>query len=407
MKRRVLSFVLVLMLCLGLAAPALAYEVPGAVSDFCTQEEWDVLVLVNQERLAAGLEPLSIFPTLQRAADIREEELGSFYSHDRPNGTSCDTVLNDVQLSLSVFGENIASGQRTPEEVMSDWMNSTGHRANILDSREVHLGVGYNGSKGMYGTSWVQLFLNSRCRIKSIAPSQDSVVCPQGARVEDLGVYLVAECSVHGACYLPLMSEMCPEFDSSVPGTYRVTVNAYSGVTTEIQVKVTEKLTFTDVPDYFAESVSWAVGQGITVGTGDGLFGSEDTCSQAHILTFLWRAKGEPEPGIPNPYQGLDEKEYYAKPAIWAYEQGIFTSATFDPDAPCTRGEVVTYLWKLAGRPTGYASGGFADVPAELADAVNWAAAQGITLGIGGGLFGTNDPCTRGEIVTFLYRAYK
>lgn len=77
-----------------------------------------------------------------------------------------------------------------------------------------------------------------------------------------------------------------------------------------------------------------------------GLFGSEDTCSQAHILTFLWRAKGKPESSIPNPYADLDEGEYYAKPAIWANEQGIFLGTAFDPDAPCTLGEIVTFLYR-------------------------------------------------------------
>lgn len=108
MRRRVLS--LALALCLGLATPVLAYPTPDGVSGFCSPEEWEVLILVNRERLAAGLEPLSIFPKLQSAADVREEELAHYYSHTRPNGRLCFTVLTDMKLSYVVGAENIASG---------------------------------------------------------------------------------------------------------------------------------------------------------------------------------------------------------------------------------------------------------------------------------------------------------
>ncbi len=171
----------------------------------------------------------------------------------------------------------------------------------------------------------------------------------------------------------------------------------------------TQAMSFTDVAaeEYYVAPIDWAMERTIVLGYDDGRFGVGDACSQAHILTFLWRSQNKPEPAIANPYAALDTDEYYAKAAVWAYEKGLIADRDFDFNAVCTRRDVVTYLWKLAGSPGTGAGSGFADVPAELADAVNWAAAKGITQGVGGGLFGTNDPCTREQIVTFLYRAYK
>lgn len=168
-------------------------------------------------------------------------------------------------------------------------------------------------------------------------------------------------------------------------------------------------MSFTDVVvgEYYIEPIDWAVERGIVLGYDDGKFGVGDACEQAHILTFLWRSQNKPEPAIANPYAALDPNEYYAKAAIWAYEKGLISDRNFDFGAVCTRRDVVTYLWKLAGSPRTGGTNPFTDVPAELASAVNWAAAKGVTKGVEETLFGTNDPCTREQIVTFLYRAYK
>lgn len=737
MKKRIASFALALVLCLGLCVPALAYPAPDAVSGFCSQEEWDVLVLVNQQRLEQGLRPLSIFPKLQSAADIREEELAQYYSHTRPDGSSCFTVLKQAGLSYVVALENIASGQQTPEEVMDSWMNSPGHRANILNSSVTHIGVGFNRSGGLYGNSWVQLFMNTNCWIQTITPSQDSVVCPQGGKLEDLGIYLTTNCSVHGTSYYPLLSAMCPDFDSSVLGTQIVTVRENDRVTTQLRVEVVERqggstdpgpiqpdpdpvtpdpdpvqpdpdpvqpdpdptfpdepepdltpsyfhidgsgtltsytgpggdvvvpdsvkkigqtsfwncagvtsvtlpatvteispyafqgctglaqvnipdsvrtigvgafqscisltaltipdqvtsigegafarctglkrvtigsgireiapktfqdctaltsvvfpngltqigkeaflrcsslksitihegvtqigdyafaetgltsvtipgtvaaiapysfsncasltevvvhegvaeigvgafftcrnliratlpasaakiemssfsrcpeatiyapaksraevcarynglgfvatdaepdpeplpsLVFTDVPEWFRESVAWAVEEGITNGTSETTFSPKRDCSAAHIFTFLWRAGGRPQPTIADPFTGLNTDDYYYYAAIWANEKGLIPGGTFHANDGCTRAMVVTYLWKLSGSPRTAYDGRFDDVSADAdyAQAVAWASARGITEGTSPTTFSPDKVCNRGEIVTFLYR---
>ena len=170
---------------------------------------------------------------------------------------------------------------------------------------------------------------------------------------------------------------------------------------------------FYDVPNdaYFYEAVKWAVKNGITTGVGNDLFAPEQPCTRAQIVTFLWRAAGSPEPkGAASGMSDVVSGSYYEKAVAWAIENGITTgttATTFSPDATCTRAQAVTFLAR-ALKAKAASAAEFSDVPtgSYFADAVAWAAANGVTEGIGGGLFGSDNDCTRGQIVTFLYRAY-
>ena len=166
---------------------------------------------------------------------------------------------------------------------------------------------------------------------------------------------------------------------------------------------------FTDVKekDYFAEPVVWAVNNKITSGTGNNKFSPNEKCSQAQILTFLWRATGSPEPEGTMAAEGFDGTEYYYKAALWAAERGMIKEGEFDPNAPCTRAMAVTYMWNYAGSPSA-AKASFTDVPsgADYAQAVNWAVENGVTSGVGDNKFAPSEVCNRGQIVSFLYRAF-
>ena len=170
---------------------------------------------------------------------------------------------------------------------------------------------------------------------------------------------------------------------------------------------------FYDVPNnaYFYEAVKWAVKNGITTGVGNDLFAPEQPCTRAQIVTFLWRAAGSPEPkGAASGMTDVVSGSYYEKAVAWAIENGITTgttTSTFSPDATCTRAQAVTFLARALNAKAASAAE-FSDVPTDsyFADAVAWAAANGVTEGFGGGLFGSDNDCTRGQIVTFLYRAY-
>lgn len=174
---------------------------------------------------------------------------------------------------------------------------------------------------------------------------------------------------------------------------------------------------FTDVKkgEFYYDSVLWAVNKGITNGYGsDTIFAPDQECTRGQIVTFLWRAAGEPAPASSkNPFKDVKASEFYYKAVLWAVEEGITdgygSATTFCPDRPCTRGEIVTFLHRYFGKPAPKSTNNpFTDVSGKAFyyDAVLWAVEQGITNGYGSDtIFNPDGDCTRGQIVTFLYRA--
>ena len=169
---------------------------------------------------------------------------------------------------------------------------------------------------------------------------------------------------------------------------------------------------FTDVPEsaYFYEPVLWAVENGVTSGTSATKFSPYEGCTRGQVVTFLWRAAGCPEPESSyNPFSDVPSNAYYHDAVLWAAEEGITTGTSrtrFEPNATVTRAQTVTFLWRWAGSPEPGSAGSFRDVPyrAYYADAVAWAVEYGITNGTAPGLFSPAQTCTRAQIVTFLYR---
>ena len=171
---------------------------------------------------------------------------------------------------------------------------------------------------------------------------------------------------------------------------------------------------FVDVDEaaYFGYPVLWALKMGITTGTTATTFAPENPCTRGQVVTFLWRSCGSPEPEtMDNPFSDIREKDYYYKAVLWAVEQGI-TNGTgkgkFSPDSPCTRGQVATFLWRAQEQPAPTDSTTpFSDIAEGdyYYSAVLWAVEQSITQGTGKGKFSPDNTCTRGQIVTFLYRA--
>ena len=170
---------------------------------------------------------------------------------------------------------------------------------------------------------------------------------------------------------------------------------------------------FYDVPNdaYYYEAVKWAAENGITGGVGNSLFAPNQPCTRAQIVTFLWRAAGSPEPKNMSNFSDVPADSYYAKAVAWAVENGITTGTgdgKFSPDATCTRAQSVTFLFR-ASKASANGAPAFSDVVATAyyAEAVKWATDNGITNGIGDNLFGSDNDCTRAQIVTFLYRMYQ
>ena len=195
-------------------------------------------------------------------------------------------------------------------------------------------------------------------------------------------------------------------------GKYTFTMPASKVEINATFVKEVETSPFSDVSTsaYYYEAVKWAQEKGITGGIGNGLFGPNQPCTRAQIVTFLWRAAGSPEPKAMSSFADVSTDAYYAKAVAWAVENGITTGTgdgKFSPDATCTRAQSVTFLFRAIGKLVD-SKAEFSDVLTDsyYANAVAWAVENGVTNGIGNGLFGPDNSCTRAQIVTFLYRTY-
>ena len=196
-------------------------------------------------------------------------------------------------------------------------------------------------------------------------------------------------------------------------GKYTFTMPASKVEINATFVKEVETSPFSDVSTsaYYYEAVKWAQEKGITGGIGNGLFGPNQPCTRAQIVTFLWRAAGSPEPKTMSSFADVSMDAYYAKAVAWAVENGITTGTgdgKFSPDATCTRAQSVTFLFRAIGKLVD-SKAEFSDVLTDsyYANAVAWAVENGVTNGIGNGLFGPDNSCTRAQIVTFLFRAYQ
>ena len=204
-------------------------------------------------------------------------------------------------------------------------------------------------------------------------------------------------------------------------GKYTFTMPAANVTVTAAFSKTQTTVSFADVASdsYCADAVKWAVENGVTNGTTAATFSPNAACTRGQIVTFLWRAAGSPAPKTTvNPFTDVAADAYYAKAVLWAVENGITngtTAATFSPDAPCTRAQAVTFLFRgaiangLEAVTLQELISGFSDaasLPGYAVSAMNWALANGIVQGNGGALM-PNNTCTRGQIVTFLYRASK
>ena len=203
-------------------------EVPAEVP--ASAQEWEVLRIANAERMNEGLQPLTMFAEMQTATDIRALEIVESFSHTRPDGTDCFTVLDEVGVSYSTAGENIAAGYQNPASVMDSWMNSPGHRANILNAGFKHIGVGYTYSQGSYyGAYWVQLFCTGwGCSYSSFEILGEP---DMSTPVDELGLAGRFTCG-EGNCYMPLTSSMCVS-DTTASGVRTVTFSCF-GLTASV-----------------------------------------------------------------------------------------------------------------------------------------------------------------------------
>ena len=378
--------------------------------------EWDILRIMNVERAKERGIPLRMIAPLQDSCDIREPELVENFSHTRPDGSKCFTAIKD--FNAASMGENIyacpsASSSRfveiDSEKVMTAWMNSTGHRANILSTKYNYVGVGAYDNKGT-GTA-VQMFAGLASIITSVQTSAGTMDFEDEEEMQK--EYLIFTDSNGLVSYMPIdvdyMTKTDKGYTLDLPSEEPIVLTVGNSNSAVKRPSQSASLSFADVAAdaYYADAVKWAVERRITTGTSDTEFSPADTCTRAQILTFLWRAVGAPESDEENPFSDVKESDYYYDAAVWAYEKGIVNGNQFGADTPCTRSSTVTYLWKNAGSPQWPEGRAFADVDSssEYAKAVAWAVGNGVTSGMSDTEFSPEVICDRGQIVTFLKRA--
>ncbi len=382
--------------------PQLVKKMPPNIK--INKSEWRVLRLTNIERAKEGLKPLSMPSALQDACEIREKEVAESFSHTRPDGTKFNTAISE-SFPLRGAGENLhkcTPGHETPDRAVEGWMNSPGHRANILTSSYGYLGV------GMDGTSAVQIFGIPKGQIISVTSSTGQLTFDTEESM--LQEYLILTSSDGIVSYLPLDESYVKQNGSQ----YTLDINAENPVVLTVgsasaEPSVSQSITFSDVRHdaYYANAVKWAVEKNITVGTTATTFSPDDTCTRAQILTFLWRAVGSPKATAKNPFSDISASDYFYDAAIWASENGMVTGSKFEGNTPCTRASTVTYMWKNAGAPQTDISNKFNDVASgsDYAEAVAWAVKTSVTSGTSDTEFSPDTICSRGQIVTFLNRA--
>lgn len=413
-----------LSIALAVTITCLTFIQAGAidgVSATVNNFEWDVLKLVNKQRMKSGEHPLSVFSKLQDAVYIRTKEIVNVFDHKRPDGTLWSTVFADVSLERSGAGENIAGGYQTPEEVMEGWMNSAGHRENILNENYNHIGIGYEQA-GSRGTSWVQLFYTSEdCTYDSISIIEPAggLKFPKETAIEDFNIVISLDCKTNGTSYMPLISEMTSGYNSGQAGRQEITVEV-SGLSAAITVEITDdgpvkSAPFTDTDTHWARTyIDWAYDNSLFGGVTNTSFAPDQPMNRGMAATVFFRMLGPADYKGSNIYSDVPSSEYYFDAVAWASGEGIVSGiggGRFAPEQNMTREAFAAILYR-----SGSMDYDFDPEPDSLSvysdnkniapwakDALIWAVGEGLIDGKSGKI----DPqgnMTRAEVATILYR---
>lgn len=392
MKKRFLSVFLALALCMGLAAPAFAAdsEVPaGSYTvdlDAPDPDEMGVdgefmVRYLNSSRSYDKAQPrVDITRTLPQGSEFTWAGLRSSHNVYFRFFTDLDNDgTYDERLVVKESGKNVLAPYAEKYDFsltqVSGKSQSAGTFASMVEE------IGGKLSKDGSGVMTLAISSDSLCEFFGGSTLFEWGVMKNGSSVVAKGTMLFAAGEPSDD----------PDPDNTAgPGT-----------------PVPE---FTDTPDWCKAEAQWAAQKGITNGYGgETTFAPGRDCTQAEILTFLWRAAGKPTEGIKTPVANVKESDYFYHAVMWANDMGMIDPGTFDPSKPCTRSQAVSYIWQALDKPEAGQAASFTDVPdgAAYAKAVDWAVEKGITKGDGGeDTFAPDKVCSRGHIACFLYRAY-
>lgn len=394
--KKMLSLALTLTLCLGLTIPALAAGKPGdtAVTDSIgnTYTLSNPIMYTTSRAQVEAIDRSSMSMVISGFDGDEKWEGAESDLLDKHFWSRMTTVYAVPENTVVTLPANVTTCALCELDVT--WEGNTGHAPsykylNYPGEQTLTLG----GTGYILGVEiWDE---NSVENPTANSGTHDIITAPEGDS------YVYGDSIIY--FYVPE--------DASAPNPFGSPTSTTPSTPTNPTTP--SKTSFTDVAAsaYYADSVAWAVEQKITAGTSATTFSPDETCTTAQILTFLWRAKGSPEPtSKTNPFIDVKESDYYYKAALWAKENNVVSkdSTTFNGNTPCTRSMAVLYIWRSAGFPAAEKNSSFTDVAATTlyAPAVDWAVEKGVTSGTSGTTFSPETTCTRGQIVTFLYRAF-
>lgn len=361
---------------------ALPFAASAEKPSFTAAEEWEVLSRTNAEREREGLLPLSTFSSLNAAAKVRAEECFTLFEHTRPNGSSCFTALNEAGVTYWFAGENIAVGHTSPAHVMEGWMNSQGHRDNILTDGYKHLGVGYYYKKNSYYKKhWSQFFIGGCTTTNLLLEGEQPQFDHNGTLLND--PVLTVVCNMHGKSYLPLRDT---DYIYLGGGTIRVN---YDGKTKNFDASAR----FPDVDPniWYADAVDFVYEAGLMQGVSGGRFAPDQTMTRAELVTVLYRHAGTPT-NYDGGFTDVEKGSWYYDAVQWAAEEGIVNGVggnRFAPMQTVSRAETATILLRFHRRsnPNVSTAGDLSSypdantLPAWSIEGMRWAVGNGIISG--------------------------
>ena len=371
-------------------------------SAYLTSDEWETLRQTNFERYREGLPLFTMVKVLQGVGCVRarEEKDVNEADHSRPDGSKFSTAVPS-SFKNNGLGENIF---RCDKGIESDptwsvvgWMNSTTHRTNILNKKFSYIGITCDGRIA------VQVFAAPKYKIKSVKSSTGSMTFATDKDIE--GEYLICKDESGQKSYIPLDTS----YMKKVKKGYVIKLNSKKKVKIKVKKFVSDNISFTDVEKDVKNAALWVAKNNYIPGINDTEFAPNMTCSNADVMTYLYRANGTPMPASEDLFPDVNSTDTFYKPALWAADKGLVKAGLFNPNDACLRGYALYYVWKSVGAPSAKKKTTFTDVPNGVfyADAVAWAEEKGIIKNSGDNCFhGSDWVCTRADMANFLYGAY-
>ncbi|MBD5162718.1 MAG: S-layer homology domain-containing protein [Oscillibacter sp.] len=404
MQKRLLSLMLALVMCLGLAAPAAAMSAEEGVSVIQVdveitevEQKYSIYTESCTAGYTSGIDQ-TVYNSMKPGTPITVSNVGAdpdiivYVYYYRYDFITTPTEVYDPETSYVI--QNVYYG------------NDYSYALTDRNNHPYYMSFPDQYTESINGLYWMGTDI-----VDAYTAKTDFKILHSGESV----TFTLPDTGGKNVMYQLYANAYYPSLDDGMQNCYfykwyniklEDTAPSASGETPTTAASGAAAFTDVAADAYYAAPVTWALENGITTGATPTTFSPGQNCTNAQILTFLWRAYGEPEPVIANPFTNSIQ-EAYAKAAVWAYEKGMVSGTAFDADRPCTRAMAVTYMWQAAGSPAAPAAS-FTDVPAgsSYAPAVAWAVEEGITRGTNpeGTMFSPDEICNRGQIVTFLHR---